>query len=56
MTATLFEEATECAPRNENLGPGTAILHGFARTVETSIMEALFAVGAQSSEISTSRW
>ena len=48
MTATLFEDSTECAPRNENLGPGTAILHGFARTVETAIMEALFTVAAQS--------
>ena len=48
MTATLFEDATEYAPRNENLGQGTAILHGFARTVETAIMEALFTVAAQS--------
>jgi alkylated DNA repair protein (DNA oxidative demethylase) len=35
-------------PLNEDLDPGTAILRGFARTVEMSIMEALFAVAAQS--------
>src|SRR6202140_5387082 len=48
MMPTLFENATEYLPLNEHLGPGTAILRGFARTVETPIMEALFAVAAQS--------
>ena len=48
MIPTLFEDSTECAPLNESLGQGTAILYGFARTVETAIMEALFTVAAQS--------
>jgi hypothetical protein len=42
MMPTLFEDASEYLPLNEDLGPGTAILRGFARTVEMSIMEALF--------------
>ena len=46
MMPTLFEDASEYLPLNEDLGPGTAILRGFAQTVEISIMEALFAVAA----------
>jgi hypothetical protein len=52
---TLFEDAAECVPPNENLGPGTAILYRFARTAETSIVEALFAVATKSSEMPTCR-
>jgi alkylated DNA repair protein (DNA oxidative demethylase) len=48
MIPTLFEDSTECAPLNESLGQGTAILYGFARTVDRSIMATLFAVAAQS--------
>jgi alkylated DNA repair protein (DNA oxidative demethylase) len=48
MIPTLFEDSTESAPLNESFGQGTAILYGFARTVETAIMEALFTVAAQS--------
>lgn len=48
MIPTLFEDAVECTAPNENLGPGTAILRGFARADEASTMEALFAVAAKS--------
>jgi alkylated DNA repair dioxygenase AlkB len=48
MMPTLFEDTSEYLPLNENLGPGTAILRGFARTVDRSIMAILFAVAAQS--------
>jgi alkylated DNA repair protein (DNA oxidative demethylase) len=48
MMPTLFEDTSEYLPLNENLGPGTAILRGFARTVDRSIMATLFAVAAQS--------
>jgi hypothetical protein len=34
MMPTLFEDATEYLPLNEHLGPGAAILRGFARTVD----------------------
>jgi alkylated DNA repair protein (DNA oxidative demethylase) len=45
---TLFEDTSEYLPLDENLGPGTAILRGFARTVDTSMIEALFAVADKS--------
>ena len=45
---SLFEDTSEHLPLDENLGPGTAILRGFATAVDTSMIEALFAVAAKS--------
>lgn len=45
---TLFEDASKYLSLNEYLGSGTAILRGFARANEMSILEALFGVATQS--------
>jgi len=44
----LFEDTPEYPPLDEALGPGTAILRGFATAVDTAMIEALFAVEAKS--------
>ena len=46
---TLFEDTLECLPPDENFGPGTPPMRGFARTVWTSIIGALFPLAAESS-------
>jgi alkylated DNA repair protein (DNA oxidative demethylase) len=48
MMATLFEDTTEHESLSEDLGPGTAILRGFARKSEALLMDALFSVAAKS--------
>ncbi|NYF80609.1 DNA oxidative demethylase AlkB [Granulicella arctica] len=45
---TLFEDSTEIQALNDDFGPGTAVLRGYARDREAAIMDALFAVAAKS--------
>ena len=44
MAARLFEDLPEPRLLREALGPGTAILNGFARGVEAELVSALKAV------------
>jgi alkylated DNA repair protein (DNA oxidative demethylase) len=48
MIPTLFDEILEQGALSENLGPGTAILRGFALEHESPLFDALFAVAARS--------
>jgi alkylated DNA repair protein (DNA oxidative demethylase) len=48
MTFTLFEDIPQPRALNDSLGPGTAILRGFALERETTLLEALYAVSAKS--------
>jgi alkylated DNA repair protein (DNA oxidative demethylase) len=48
MTTTLFEDISEQGALNDSLGPGTAILRGFALEREALLLDALFAVAARS--------
>jgi alkylated DNA repair protein (DNA oxidative demethylase) len=48
MTPTLFEDISEQPALSESLGPGTAILRGFALEREGLLFDALFAVAAKS--------
>jgi DNA oxidative demethylase len=48
MTTTLFEDISEQGALSDSLGPGTAILRGFALEREALLLDALFAVAARS--------
>ncbi|AEU36673.1 DNA oxidative demethylase AlkB [Granulicella mallensis] len=48
MTPTLFDHLEQQEPLSKELGPGTALLRGLAQDHEALIMEALFAVAAES--------
>ena len=44
MAAALFETAPEPKPSRDVLGPGTAILNGFALEVEAELISSLKAI------------
>jgi DNA oxidative demethylase len=48
VTSTLFEDIFEQDNLIDSLGPGTAVLRGFALEGEAMLLDALFAVAAQS--------
>jgi nucleotide-binding universal stress UspA family protein len=48
MTSTLFGNMSKQGALSNSLGPGTAILRGFALERETLLLDALFAVAARS--------
>src|SRR5260370_34191650 len=48
MTYTLFGNISEQRALSNSLGPGTAILRGFALERESLLLDALFAVAARS--------
>src|SRR5260370_37890607 len=48
MTPTLFDDISEQGALSDSLGPGTAILRGFALERESLLLDALFAVAARS--------
>jgi alkylated DNA repair protein (DNA oxidative demethylase) len=48
MTTTLFEDISEQGALSDSLGPGTAILRGFALEREALFLDALFAVATRS--------
>lgn len=48
MTPTLFENISEEGASSDSLGPGTAILRGFALEREALLLDALVAVSARS--------
>jgi alkylated DNA repair protein (DNA oxidative demethylase) len=48
MTTTLFDDVSEQGTLSDVLGPGTAILRGFALEHESLLLDALFAVAARS--------
>jgi alkylated DNA repair protein (DNA oxidative demethylase) len=48
MQSVLFDDITERGSTNEDLGPGTAILRGFALNEQSSILDGMFAVAGQS--------
>ena len=48
MTSTPFGNMSKQGALSNSLGPGTAILRGFALERETLLLDALFAVAARS--------
>jgi alkylated DNA repair protein (DNA oxidative demethylase) len=48
MTYTFFGNISEQRALSNSLGPGTAILRGFALEREALLLDALFAVAARS--------
>ena len=47
MTADLFDRLDEPLPRREDIAPGAALLHGFARAQECDLLAAIDAVVAR---------
>ena len=48
MQSDLFNEISEPVNREDDLGPGTALLRGFALGEQSSIIQAMLAVADQS--------
>jgi len=48
MQSALFDDITERGSPNEDLGPGTAILRGFALNEQSAILDGMYAVASKS--------